>query len=856
MKKLIFAISLFISAISLSLTVSAQKPVSNVSAALDASGNALVSWALPGNSSSFQYCGEEDGGSYSGYPNNALVTVGIRIPKDSLAAKGFTVNSVVSKIRFYRTKNVSYEVAVMQGTTLKNTQEIVNKSVTTPTITGWENVYLDNCPKINMTQDLYIVLKATGYSYNRDYPATFASCPVGTRSLTAGVIWNDTIWADAASLVTGLPANYGFMIGAEILDSSSIAPCDNYEILRGAPTDAFGAYTSLGQVAGTVKEYTDTYVGPLTMGSFKYAVRSIYSGAKQAPTYSNTLTKNVRTNMNIQVKFGTAPVENVYVQIIYKSDTLQTGSGFTNVEGQITFAERPLGDYKIRLKSPLFRHPDTAFVFSHTSATPFVARPQEGMWSPEVSGMNIITIGDRALFTWEAPEGYIPTKLGPNGESTSSPIVELSYLNPNRFDSLTTVASQFINMEAGVMFTRADLAANVGRRIQSITFIPAQASVGEVSYIAKIYRADIANGSSDFVEIYSHVVNAQLAQDGKAKWNTDTLPTPHVIEFGYDYLIAVAMQSPNTSLPIIAVQKGERVNGKNDLVKVEGSWGLLPQGSKFGWAIAAGMSGTGASLKPVNYEIYLDSTTFKGNAYDKYVYTDLQLDRTYKAGIKAVFNTGISRMEQKAFTTNRDSFDVKLTKMVAPNKVSDVRNGNSVKVMLKNIGNKPISNIPLNYRTKKVDIDDWFGTLVTENYSNTLNVGEEVTYTFSKKMTISNKDSANLAFYAFSTFIADIDNSNDTTFYTPVVLKNTKGYDLSSTVKVYPNPSNSGVIYVESPATIVNQLFVRDLAGRVLNSYNAYDNTFAIQTNIYKKGMYIFEMHTRDGVITKKVIIE
>jgi hypothetical protein len=72
-------------------------------------------------------------------------------------------------------------------------------------------------------------------------------------------------------------------------------------------------------------------------------------------------------------------------------------------------------------------------------------------------------------------------------------------------------------------------------------------------------------------------------------------------------------------------------------------------------------------------------------------------------------------------------------------------------------------------------------------------------------------------------------------------------------IKVFPNPSSDGLIFVESPETVVNSYEIYDINGRKLLQRAVRNTQFSI--NLPKQsGIYILVLHTENGVVSKKVV--
>jgi hypothetical protein len=71
-------------------------------------------------------------------------------------------------------------------------------------------------------------------------------------------------------------------------------------------------------------------------------------------------------------------------------------------------------------------------------------------------------------------------------------------------------------------------------------------------------------------------------------------------------------------------------------------------------------------------------------------------------------------------------------------------------------------------------------------------------------------------------------------------------------VKIYPNPSD-GLVFVESPETLVESYEIYDLTGRKLVQNSCHDSQLSIRLP-EQTGVYILLLNTEKGIISKKII--
>ena len=80
--------------------------------------------------------------------------------------------------------------------------------------------------------------------------------------------------------------------------------------------------------------------------------------------------------------------------------------------------------------------------------------------------------------------------------------------------------------------------------------------------------------------------------------------------------------------------------------------------------------------------------------------------------------------------------------------------------------------------------------------------------------------------------------------------------DIKNNISISPNPSN-GIIKIENLNSISDQIkyiSITDILGQeTLLSTNTNQDTFDISK--FEQGMYFINIHTQNGIITKKIIL-
>jgi len=70
---------------------------------------------------------------------------------------------------------------------------------------------------------------------------------------------------------------------------------------------------------------------------------------------------------------------------------------------------------------------------------------------------------------------------------------------------------------------------------------------------------------------------------------------------------------------------------------------------------------------------------------------------------------------------------------------------------------------------------------------------------------------------------------------------------------VFPNPANSQV-YIRGKQ-MIHKVKVIDFAGRIINELNSESQQLTISTDNFKNGIYLFEIHSKDEIVRKKLFI-
>ncbi len=87
----------------------------------------------------------------------------------------------------------------------------------------------------------------------------------------------------------------------------------------------------------------------------------------------------------------------------------------------------------------------------------------------------------------------------------------------------------------------------------------------------------------------------------------------------------------------------------------------------------------------------------------------------------------------------------------------------------------------------------------------------------------------------------------------PALPPDVVGEQYVENLRVFPNPSN-GSVYVSSESSVVLELQVFDMFGRMLLHENVDEKEFSVDLSGYNAGIYMFQFVTSDGVKTSRII--
>jgi len=96
------------------------------------------------------------------------------------------------------------------------------------------------------------------------------------------------------------------------------------------------------------------------------------------------------------------------------------------------------------------------------------------------------------------------------------------------------------------------------------------------------------------------------------------------------------------------------------------------------------------------------------------------------------------------------------------------------------------------------------------------------------------------------------DNTRFELFFRNNSLSNEEELFANNSIKVFPNPSNSLVYFEITNSTIIKEIVVYDINGKLINKYTGSHQSIDISK--YANGVYLFKIKTNNGSVNKKIM--
>lgn len=217
---------------------------------------------------------------------------------------------------------------------------------------------------------------------------------------------------------------------------------------------------------------------------------------------------------------------------------------------------------------------------------------------------------------------------------------------------------------------------------------------------------------------------------------------------------------------------------------------------------------------------FSDHKTYTITAYTEYTQ---DMDNTNNQAVKEIINT-------------KKTIDIALTKLVSPTSGSDLTTEENITVTVKNVGEAQIKDIPI-----ECNVD---GVIAKEVITETLAIGAEISYTFTKKYDLSNNGRYNV-----KVTVKAVGDTNKTNDIVEAVIENNvsvSSLDTQLEINLYPNPVKD-VLNVEGEYTFME---IYNTSGKLIMTANG-ENRIDV-TNL-SNGVYIIKAYNNSKVGTYKI---
>lgn len=218
---------------------------------------------------------------------------------------------------------------------------------------------------------------------------------------------------------------------------------------------------------------------------------------------------------------------------------------------------------------------------------------------------------------------------------------------------------------------------------------------------------------------------------------------------------------------------------------------------------------------------FSDYKTYTITAYTEYT---ADMDNTNNQAVKEVTNT-------------KKTIDIALTSLVSPTSGSDLTTEENVTVTVKNVGEAPVKDIPI-----ECNVD---GVVAKEVITETLATGAEISYTFTKKYDLSNNGRYNV-----KVTVKAVGDTNKTNDVVEAVIENNVGVsslDTQLEISLYPNPVKD-MLNVEGEYASME---IYNTSGKLIMTANG-ENRIDV-TNL-STGVYIIKAYNNSKVGTYKIV--
>lgn len=301
------------------------------------------------------------------------------------------------------------------------------------------------------------------------------------------------------------------------------------------------------------------------------------------------------------------------------------------------------------------------------------------------------------------------------------------------------------DFNVGHAFAAADV-EQLGLAGQSFTRLKVYIKATEGVFTAHVWR-----GTTDNPMVLASKVIPADSISAEGKWVTVDFDAPGVeIRPGTDYIVGLNVKNASSN-PIGCAGSGSRIEGKNNL-----RWSANPYSSNYyyAWNISAYCSVPGTELpldndgdvQKCSYDVYrtsavdgqrtkLNEAPLQNPQYTDKAWGTLPSGK-YIYGVTALYRNGESLAAVTDTIVRSVNTDVAVTAFLSPVKSAELQKTVEVKVTITNLGEKPVTNVPVYYTVNggTPKGETWQGTLAKGETADvtlgTVDVSKDGVYTF------------------------------------------------------------------------------------------------------------------------------
>lgn len=655
---------------------------------------------------------------------------------------------------------------------------------------------------IDVTKELWLIVEVSGE--DQDYPC--AATTTGTVAGKGNLMTYKNKWYPITELFTNGSGNV--LIRLLVEDASTqVEAANGYRVYRGQLQDEFEDYTLLTQQTVKTTTYTDAAYATLPFGQYKYAVVSDWYGDDlSAPTYTNTLNKDMEFTVAFKVTSNAGSAKDA---IVYMVDTAQTRDyeAVVNDKDTAVIAKkvwRDVYDYEITLPY----HQTVMGKLNLTQDTVINVALEEIVLNPEltasVEGKNVVINYGVNLHNWfDDVESYEDFAIENIGDYILSEPVDKGGIKDVSWSNMGEEQS-WIVFNPSKTQPALELPAHSGNKMFAAFYnaypqgVEAEANsdylirpVSKGGGVCIFYCRAYTNQMPEAFEVVYSSTTADLSafKTVQAYKNvTVTSWTPVVVEIPEDAkYVGIHCTSYDAFIFLV-----------DDLAYY-----------------------TEDPANPTGYELYLDGTKVKDAKADELTYTFQNLEfGEHKVGVKAVYASGKSELVEKTVKVSAEAMPVNLN--VAVDERTAVLTWD----------------IPEGFAPKSYKV-----FLGAEQKAESLT---EKTYTFNE-LKNGTYTAAVVAVYESG------ESEKATIEFTINSHVDVEDFDMAVRSSVYPNP-NDGMFYLK--AADKGTVEVYNMNGQLVKRVEIpAQGTYSINLQNRAKGLYLMKFATGENTTLFKIVV-